>query len=307
MRNVHEVAMRIDFLGLEAFLAIAERGSFQRAASQLNLSQTALSHRMRKLEDDLGVKLLTRTTRQVALTPAGQELLPKAKRMIEDIAVSYEQLRRQGRERQERLAIGCLPTIATYYLPRILKALSAKFPDITVRVYDNSASEIADLVQNRDAEFGITVISANRWDLEFKPLLKEPYVLLCPADHPLAGRASVNWSEFEGLPLVRISPQTANRAIIDEALGSRREFMQWRFEVQHVATAVSLVVERVALTVVPRLAIDAAGHPGLKALPIRNPGVTRTVGVVTKRGLPLSQAGEALLGLISRHLKAEGP
>jgi DNA-binding transcriptional LysR family regulator len=307
MRNVHEVAMRIDFLGLEAFLAIAERGSFQRAASQLNLSQTALSHRMRKLEDDLGVKLLTRTTRQVALTPAGQELLPKAKRMIEDIAVSYEQLRRQGRERQERLAIGCLPTIATYYLPRILKALSAKFPDVTVRVYDNSASEIAELVQSRDAEFGITVISANRWDLEFKPLLKEPYVLLCPADHPLAGRASVNWSEFEGLPLVRISPQTANRAIIDEALGSRREFMQWRFEVQHVATAVSLVVERVALTVVPRLAIDAAGHPGLKALPIRNPGVTRTVGVVTKRGLPLSQAGEALLGLISRHLKAEGP
>jgi DNA-binding transcriptional LysR family regulator len=299
--------MRIDFLGLEAFLAIAERGSFQRAASQLNLSQTALSHRMRKLEDDLGVKLLTRTTRQVALTPAGQELLPKAKRMIEDIAVSYEQLRRQGRERQERLAIGCLPTIATYYLPRILKALSAKFPDVTVRVYDNSASEIAELVQNRDAEFGITVISANRWDLEFKPLLKEPYVLLCPADHPLAGRASVNWSEFEGLPLVRISPQTANRAIIDEALGSRREFMQWRFEVQHVATAVSLVVERVALTVVPRLAIDAAGQPGLKALPIRNPGVTRTVGVVTKRGLPLSQAGEALLGLISRHLKAEGP
>ena len=299
--------MRIDFLGLEAFLAIAERGSFQRAASQLNLSQTALSHRMRKLEDDLGVKLLTRTTRQVALTPAGQELLPKAKRMIEDIAVSYEQLRRQGRERQERLAIGCLPTIATYYLPRILKALSAKFPDVTVRVYDNSASEIAELVQSRDAEFGITVISANRWDLEFKPLLKEPYVLLCPADHPLAGRASVNWSEFEGLPLVRISPQTANRAIIDEALGSRREFMQWRFEVQHVATAVSLVVERVALTVVPRLAIDAAGHPGLKALPIRNPGVTRTVGVVTKRGLPLSQAGEALLGLISRHLKAEGP
>ena len=67
---------RIDFLGLQAFLAIAERGSFQRAAAQLNLSQTALSHRMKKLEQDLGLKLLLRTTRQVTLTEAGAQLLP---------------------------------------------------------------------------------------------------------------------------------------------------------------------------------------------------------------------------------------
>src|SRR5215217_7605187 len=71
--------MRIDFLGLHAFVAIAERGSFQHAAAHLNLSQTALSHRVRKLEEDLGVKLLSRTTREVSLTRAGLNLLPKVK------------------------------------------------------------------------------------------------------------------------------------------------------------------------------------------------------------------------------------
>ena len=298
--------MRIDFLGLEAFLSIAERGSFHGAAAHLNLSQTALSHRMRKLEDDLGVKLFTRTTRQVTLTPAGLELLPRARQMIDALSTSYEALRRQGRERQARLTIGCLPTIATYYLPPILREFSQAYPDITVHIQDAAAGQIADFVQKGEAEFGITIISANRWDLDMRPLLREPYVLLCQGKHPLAGKAQVSWADLEGVPLVRISPQAANRAIIDDALGSRREFMTWRYEVQHVATAVSIVLAGLALTVVPRLAIDVAGSPGLKAVPIVNPSVSRIVGVVSNRANPLSPAGENLLRLVAQRFRRDG-
>src|SRR3954464_12804382 len=111
--------MRIDFLGLHAFVAIAERGSFQLAAAHLNLSQTALSHRIRKLEEDLGVKLLSRTTREVSLTRAGLELLPKVKNTIETLSVTLEELRHQGRDQQEKLSIGCLPTIASGRLPAL--------------------------------------------------------------------------------------------------------------------------------------------------------------------------------------------
>lgn len=290
--------MRIDFLGIEAFLSIAERGSFHRAASHLNLSQTALSHRMRKLEDDLGVRLFTRTTRQVALTPAGLELLPKARRMLGDLTAAYEALRDQGRASQERLSIGCLPTIATNHLPPVLKAFAPAFPTINVHIHDCSAQDIADLVQKGEAEFGISILAANRWDLEMRPLFTEPYVLVCARDHPLAVRAQVTWSDIEGLPLVRVSSQTANRAIVDEALGSRREFMLWRYEVNHLATAIRLVQERIALAVAPRLAFDVDATGDLTALPIRGPGVTRTIGIVTKRGLPLSEPGRALLDLV---------
>ncbi|MDK9697621.1 MAG: LysR family transcriptional regulator [Siculibacillus sp.] len=295
--------MRIDFLGIEAFLAIAERGSFHRAAQHLNLSQTALSHRMRKLEDDLGVELFTRTTRQVALTPAGIELLPRVRRLFDEVASSYEALRDRGRERQERLAIGCLPTIATSYLPSVLEAFSAAHPTIRVQIHDASAQEIADRVQKGEAEFGITVVSAGRWDLELRPLMKEPYVLVCARDHALAGRAHVTWSDFEGQPLVRISSQTANRAILDEALGSRREAMFWRYEVSHLATAMSLVRQRIALAVVPRLAVDV-GTGDLVALAIRGPSVSRTLGIVAKRGLPLSPPGRALMDLVAARFRA---
>jgi DNA-binding transcriptional LysR family regulator len=298
--------MRIDFLGLEAFLSIADRGSFHRAAAHLNLSQTALSHRMKKLEDDLGLKLLTRTTRQVALTPAGIELLPSARRMLEDMATSYEALRQQGRERSEHLAIGCLPTIATYYLPRLLSEFSRQFPDLTVRIHDNSSNEIAELVQSGQAEFGITIVSANRWDLEIKPLLKEPYILLCRPDHPLAGRETVSWSDLAGLPLIRISTRTGNRIIIDDALGSRREQMNWRYEVQHVATAMSLVQAGVGLTIVPRLAVDLSKTPDLAGVPVKNPGITRTLGIVMKRGSPISVPGEVLKKMIETQMRQDG-
>ena len=120
--------MRIDFLGLEAFLSIAERGSFQRAAAHLNLSQTAISHRMRKLEEDLGLKLFARTTREVTLTRAGIDFLPKARRALAELEQSFDDLKQQGAKRRERLDIACLPVFAVNYLPPILRAFHASHP-----------------------------------------------------------------------------------------------------------------------------------------------------------------------------------
>ena len=96
--------MRVDYLGLEAFVAIAEYGSFQRAARALNLSQAALSHRLRKVEEDLGAALLTRTSREVSLTPTGQGLLPDARSLLKSLQDTYESVR-EGARRQSRRSI----------------------------------------------------------------------------------------------------------------------------------------------------------------------------------------------------------
>jgi DNA-binding transcriptional LysR family regulator len=290
--------MRIDFLGLHAFVAIAERGSFQNAAAHLNLSQTALSHRIRKLEEDLGVKLLSRTTREVSLTQAGLNLLPKVKETIESLAVSLDQLRHEGRSRQETLSIGCLPTIASGRLPRALQRFQERHPNVAVRIYDNSASEISDLVQSGTVEFGITLVASHRWDFEIEMLIKDPFTLVCPEEHPLASQPSVSWSDLSGEPLIRVSQQTGNRMIIDDALGSRREALNWRFEVQHLQTAIALAAAGVALTVVPRMALDVVGKRGLKLVPLRNPSIARQIGIVSRRGAPLSPMADELRRII---------
>ncbi len=295
--------MRIDFLGLEAFLGVANWGSFSRAAGHLNLSQTALSHRLKKLEDDLGVKLLSRTTRQVTLTVAGLELLPRAQRAVDELGASLDGLRAVARGRQERVAIGCLPTIANHHLPRVLDAFERLHPGVGLRVYDNSASEIAERVRSGEAEFGITIVSAEHWDLEIRPILKEPFVLVCPATHRFAGAASVAWGDLADVPLIRISQQTGNRFLIDDALGPRREAMTWRYEVQHVSTALGMVQAGVGLTVVPRLGVDLADDPGIAAVTLNDPGVVRTIGLIARRGQALSPAAESLAGLVHARLR----
>jgi DNA-binding transcriptional LysR family regulator len=95
--------MRIDFLGLQAFVSVAERGSFLRAAAHLNLSQTALSHRMKKFEEDLGVALFVRTTRQVSLTAVGLELLPRACALLDELSDTLEGVRGTAPRRSSAL------------------------------------------------------------------------------------------------------------------------------------------------------------------------------------------------------------
>jgi DNA-binding transcriptional LysR family regulator len=295
--------MRVDFLGLQAFLSIAERGSFRHAAAHLGITQTALSHRIKKFEEQFQVTLLTRTTRQVALTPAGLSLLPKAQQLIEQAQYLFGELNSQAVARQENLAIGCLPSAAIHFLPSVLVEFRQSYPAMTVRIYDNSANEIAERVQKGEAEFGITILGANRWDLEVTPLIKEPFVLICREDHEFARRRSLKWAQLEGIPLIRVSARTGNRMLIDDALGSRSEAMNWAYEVQHIASAVSLVAAGIGLTVLPRLAIDIAGGPALVAVSLREPNITRTLGAVTRRGVPLSEPARKLLKLIEIRLQ----
>ncbi len=295
--------MRLDLPGLQAFLSIAERGSFHAAAAHLNLSQTALSHRIRKLEELLGVKVLARTTRQVALTPAGVELLPKARKLVEEMSAAFESLRRQAQQSEERVEIGCLPTVAVMCLPRALALFKDAYPETIVRVHDNSASEIADCVQSGRAAFGITIVTADRWDLDMQPIVKEPFVLLARNGMPMAHLMTITWADIAGLPLVRISAETGNRVLIDDALGNRRNDLLWRYEVQRVSTAVSIVRAGVGYAVVPQLAFDRAADPDLVAINLTEPAISRTLGVITRKGLLLEPRAETLLNLIEQILR----
>jgi DNA-binding transcriptional LysR family regulator len=290
--------MRIDYLGLQAFLAIAERGSFLKAATHLNLSQTALSHRLRKLEESMGVPLFQRTTRHVTLTPAGLDLLPRAARAIEDLTRAVTDVAGRARATGERLAFGCLPTLALRLVPAALKRLAALHPEARVRIHDNSAAEIAAKVKSGEAAFGLTIVPTSRWDLDARPLFTEPFVLVAEESHPLARQASVAWSAVADLPLVRISAETGNRILIDDALGDLRETLRWRYEVQRVPTAIGIAASGSALTIVPKSALDIAPWPGTVAIPLVEPDISRTISVVTLRGQPLSGLAAEMLALI---------
>ena len=295
--------MRIDVLGLQAFVSIAERGSFHAAASHLNLSQTALSHRIRKLEVSLGIQLLLRTTRQVTLTPAGVALLPNARKLFEDLGAAVSALQTNAVPHEEKVVIGCLPTAAMHVLPGVIAGFSRLHPSVHVKVFDNSAAEIAERVQSGEAAFGVTIVAANRWDLALTPVAKEPFVLVCHRSHAIAACPALTWAQIQGVPLVRISAETGNRILIDDALGTRRETLSWRYEVQRVATAISLVRSGVGAAIVPQLAVDA-GSDDIAVIPLSAPAVRRTHGIISAKGVPLRPAAHQLMKLVTVALKA---
>ena len=176
-------------LGLHAFVAIAERGSFQLAAAHLNLSQTALSHRIRKLEEDLGVKLLSRTTREVSLTQAGLDLLPKVKDTIESLASPWTRFATRGAAGRRSLPSDAFRPSRPDACRRRCAGSGQRHPDVMLRIYDNSATEISDLVQAGTIEFGITLVAAHRWDFDIEMLIKDPFTLRLPRGHPLASQS----------------------------------------------------------------------------------------------------------------------
>lgn len=297
--------VRIDFLGLEAFLSIAERGSFQRAAAHLNLSQTAISHRMRKLEEELGLKLFARTTREVTLTRAGIDFLPKARRALAELEQSFDELKQQGAKRRERLDIACLPVFAVNYLPPILRRFHEVHPQVQVRIFETPSTAIAELVQSGEVEFGLSGLQTNRWDLEIESILASPMALACPVRHPLAKKRSVGWTDVRGLPLIRVSAKTAIRSIIDDALAAARVTVGWQYEVQHVETAVNLVEVGLGFAVVPMIDVELHQGAGVTAVPLRGPRMSCTYGLVSRRGIPLSPPAATLRDLLAGALRGQ--
>jgi DNA-binding transcriptional LysR family regulator len=297
--------MRIDFLGLQAFLSIAERGSFQRAAAHLNLSQTAVSHRMRKLEDELGVRLLARTTREVTLTRAGIDFLPRARKAVAELEQSFDELKQQGEKRRERLDIACLPAFAVHYLPPVLGRFLRTRPRLEIRIFETPSAAVAELVQSGEVEFGLSVVQANRWDLEVETISTAPLALACPVRHPMAKRRSVAWTELRNLPLIRVGSKAAIRPIIDEAVNAARLTLDWQYEVQHVETAVNLVEAGLGFAIVPRVDVVLHRGRGLAAVPLHAPKVSCAFGLVTRRGMPLSAPAAALRDLLVERLRAD--
>src|SRR5262245_53457484 len=116
--------MKIDTLGVQAFVAVAHHRSFQRAAAELHITQTALSLRLPHPEAFRGVKLVERTTRSVSLTTLGRDFLPQGQRLLTDLETALTEIRETGKALRGDVSIACVPTVGVHYLPHIIQEYS---------------------------------------------------------------------------------------------------------------------------------------------------------------------------------------
>jgi DNA-binding transcriptional LysR family regulator len=285
--------INFDLQHLQAFVAVAERGSFRAGAEHIHLSAPAISRRIDKLEGILGAKLFIRTTRKVELTPLGRIFLERATAAMDDLEAAILGISDLAASRTGLVTVACVPSAAIHFLPAVVQTFAERFPQIRVRVVDEAAGEVLSSVLTGESDFGIGFIGGRTAGLDFSPLRKDPFVLAMPRAHELAARKTVAWKELGGQRLIGVGRSSGNRQLLDDALTKAGVAPGYRFEVNHVATLLGMVEAGLGLAAVPQMALPRQ-HPTLVGLRLRGPSIWRELGLVTRRGTTLRPAAEVL-------------
>lgn len=291
--------MKLNTLGIQAFMAIADRGSFHKAAEALHITQTALTRRLQNFEAELGVRLVERTTRSVELTRMGMDFLPHGRRLLAELEATLVEIRESGKAQRGDISIACVPTASVQFLPRVIRAYSARYPDNRIKILDHLSPGVAESVLSREAEFGIMQQGTRHPELAAVPLLCDRYVLACRDDHPLAGRRRISWKQLEPFPLIFPSHVRTNRALLDAATAEQDVVLHPHFEVGRSSTAVGMAAEGIAAAVVPGLAMQTGAYPDVRIVPISGPVVSWTLVLVSRKNAHLSPAAQALYDMLA--------
>ncbi len=293
------MAINFDLNDLQAFRAVAELSNFRKAAEAVHLSQPAFSRRIDKLEQALGVRLLERSTRRVTLTTVGRDFERKVRELLDELDTTLLSIRGVAATRMGEVTVACVPSTVHYYLTEVIRRYRERNPKVRVKVYDASANEVLAAVARGEADFGINFMGAQEGELEFKPLVEDRFVVACRRDHPIARMRHVKWSQLAGYDLISVHRSSGNRLLLDQALASVGDRSASLYETQHVTTALGLVEAGLGVSAVPSMAMPRRDHPLLVSVPLIEPVVTRNVGLLKRRGRPLSPTAQQLYDLFS--------
>jgi len=200
--------------------------------------------------------------------------------------------------RGSQVTIACLPTAAFYFLPSVIARFHEDHPNVRFRILDIPATEGLQAVERGEVEFGVNFMGASDPELEFDALVEDPFVLACRRDHPLATKRRVTWSDIAQHPLITVHRTSGNRTLLDGALARENLKLSWFYEVTHLSTSLGLVEAGVGISVLPRMATPQQEHSILVTREIAPPVVSRTIGIVRRRGAVLSPAAERFLQML---------
>ncbi len=294
------MAMNIDLNDLLAFRAVAELGSFRKAAESVHISQPAFSRRIDKLEQALGARLLERTTRRVNLTVVGRDFDRQLRQILDALDTTLLGIRGVAATRMGEVTVACVPSAVNYFLSGVIARYHARYPKIRVKIMDDSANEVLTAVARGEADFGLNFIGAHETDVEFEPLLEERFVAACRRDHPLAKKSRVRWTELAQYDYICVNKSSGNRLLLDQALAGLPGQPESMYETRHGTTAIGLVEAGLGVAVVPAMAMPSADDPLPVIVPLIDPVGKREMGLIRRRSSVLSPAAQQLYSLCAQ-------
>jgi len=294
--------MNLTLRQLRAFAAVARLGGFTAAAKRLHLSQSALSGLVKDLEGSLGVRLFDRNTRAVALTQAGQEFLPLALRVLDDLQEAAARVTDIASSDRGIVRVAALETTSCTLLPPLIAAFQEGQRHLEVRLTDTVLEQVLAKVRQGEVDLGIGPEPAPDPELDRAPLYKAPFLLACPAGHPLAHRKKVTWSQLRDEHFVTMIRNFRSQVMQGlHAWPPDLEFRQFS-EVALLTTALGMVRAGLGVTACPDYAAPLVRGFGLVLRPLVDPVVEAQLFVFTRKGRSLAPPAERFVAYLRREL-----
>ena len=289
---------------LEYLVALAEHKHFRRAADACHVSQPTLSGQIRKLEDELGIILLERTSRKVLFTQSGLLLVDQAKTVLREVKLLKEMASNQGKEMTGPLHVGVIPTIGPYLMPHIVPALQNAFPDLELFLYEAQTHQLLEQLETGRLDCAIVASVRETEPFIEVPLFKERMLLAVAENHPWAKEQAIPMSMLKDREMLMLDD---GHCLRNQALGycfTAGAKENSHFQATSLETLRNMVAANAGMTLMPELAVLSEGERGgVKYLPCQ-PEPSRDVILVYRPGSPLRARYERIAEAITNSVKS---
>ena len=286
---------------LRYLVAVADTRHFGRAAERCFVSEPTLSAQLKKLEEYLGVQLIERQPNNVSLTDAGEQIVARARRMLEASEEVVTLARAHRDPLAGRLRLALLPTIGPYLLPRVSQAIRRQLPRLELRLYEYQTAPMLERLKAGELDLGILALPVDLDGLEARELLAEPFTVAVPDRHRLAKRERVQVADLEGEILLLLEEGHCLREQALEVCSRVRTGESQDFRATSLETLRQMVATGAGVTLLPKLATQGAygNARGVVVLPFAKPAPVRRVGAVWRKTSARQPAIDALCKLIA--------
>jgi len=286
----------LDSRQLNAFVVLAKTGSHTLSARQLCVTHSAISHSMRKLEQDVGCRLFVKLGKKTVLTEAGEALLLHAERVLKEMRQARASLTELNQWGCLRLRLAVEPIFFPNFLTPVLVNFRDKFPQTVIEVKTRSPGPRAGAWPDRSADLLLGAKTSANEDSEFLPLLADRFHLVVSATHPLAAKPHASRAEFAGQPCILFNGCGHERKALEDLLHQRGINLNVTGEIECLETVKNFVKQTTAMSLLPGWVIGAElRNRSFVSLPLARKAIEQCWGLIHPRAKPLNYSESMLL------------
>ena len=287
--------MNITIRQLQAFSLTARFGSFTKAAKEMHLTQSALSQLVRELEQMMGVQLLDRTTRQMALTQVGIEFLTNVDRILSDLEHAQVNVSNWLAHRTGRVVVAAPLVLASTFLAKAIVGFKTKYPDIEIVLKDSLPEDVIIQIRNGTADIGLGTLKKIESGLHTEALFDESLVGIFSIGHQFSKNKTLTWSALEHQQLLLPKFGSVFRELAEKGFAASGISPESFFEANYVGTLIGLAAEGLGVAIVPRYATSLADPMKTSWRELNKPVIRRRVSIIRRADKSVSPALEAFV------------